>query len=286
MPAKTLSLFDLAPGKVLLDHYKITKTNRMGGMSTTFQVVNPRVKEPLEIQVFPGALFESKTQADEFAESMRAWQKVDSPHVLATHEVESLDDGTILFVTELPPGQSLREVRKNGVAFEPKRVIEIGLQLLSGLEAIHAKKLVHGDIKPHTIHIEDGQKLRVTVVDGGITPALWSAKHLGDKTALIGTPFYAPVEQFGGESPDVQSDVYNVATVLYELACGVIPWQGKSFLEVFQAKLQPRPPAMRTRAPQSVVPEALEAAIVGGLMADRKERYGDAESFKKKLEKL
>ena len=75
MPAKTLSLFDLAPGKVLLDHYKITKTNRMGGMSTTFQVVNPRVKEPLEIQVFPGALFESKKQADEFAESMRAWQK-------------------------------------------------------------------------------------------------------------------------------------------------------------------------------------------------------------------
>jgi serine/threonine-protein kinase len=84
----------------------------------------------------------------------------------------------------------------------------------------------------------------------------------------------------------VQSDVYNVATVLYELACGVIPWEGKSFLDVFQAKLQKRPPSMRTRAPKSNVPEALEAAIIGGLMADRKERYGDAESFRKKLEKL
>lgn len=286
MPAKTLSLFDLAPGKILLDHYKITKSNRTGGMSTTFEVVDPRVKEPLEIQVFPGALFESKKQSDEFAESMRTWQQVKSRNVLATHEVESLEDGTILFVTELPPGTSLREWRKDGRALDTRQVIDIGLQLLSGLEAIHATKLVHGDIKPHTIHVEDGKKMRVTVVDGGITPALWSAKHLGDKTALIGTPFYAPVEQFGGESPDVQSDVYNVATVLYELACGVIPWQGKSFLEVFQAKLQKRPPPMRTRAPKSDVPAELEAAIVGGLMADRNERYGDAESFKKKLEKL
>jgi eukaryotic-like serine/threonine-protein kinase len=286
MPAKTLSLFDLAPGKILLDHYKITKTNRTGGMSTTFEVTDPRVKEPLEVQVFPGALFEGKTQSDEFAESMRGWQRVDSKNVLGTREVSSLDDGTILFVTDLPPGKSLRDWRKNGAALDPKQVVDIGLQLLSGLEQIHARKLVHGDIKPHTIHVEEGKNLRMVMVDGGITPALWSAKHLGDKTALIGTPFYAPVEQFGGESPDVQSDVYNVATVLYELACGVIPWQGKSFLEVFQAKLQGRPPSMKTRAPKSEVPADLEAAIVGGLMADRNERYGDAESFKKKLEKL
>ena len=286
MPAKTLSLFDLAPGKILLDHYKITKTNRTGGMSTTFEVTDPRVKEPLEVQVFPGALFEGKKQSDEFADSMRGWQRVESKNVLATREVASLDDGTILFVTDLPPGKSLRDWRKNGVALDPKQVVDIGIQLLSGLEQVHARKLVHGDIKPHTIHVDESKKLRMVMVDGGITPALWSAKHLGDKTALIGTPFYAPVEQFGGESPDVQSDVYNVATVLYELACGVIPWQGKSFLEVFQAKLEKRPPSMKARAPKSDVPAELETVILGGLMADRKERYGDAETFAKKLAKL
>lgn len=286
MPAKTLSLFDLAPGKTLLDRYRIVKTNRMGGMSTTFEVQDPQAKDPLEIQVFPGALFESKSQATDFAAAMRAWQKVASKNVLATHEVEALEDGTILFVTELPPGASSRDWRSDGRAIEPKRVVEIGLQLLAGLQAIHAQKLVHGDIKPHTIHVEEAKILRVILVDGGITPALWSAKHLGDKTALIGTPFYAPIEQFGGESPDVQSDIYNVATVLYELACGALPWKGKSFLEVFQAKLEKRPPSMRSRVPKSAVPADLEAAILGGLMADRKERYGDVESFAKKLEKL
>ena len=94
---------------------------------------------------------------------------------------------------------------------------------------------------------------------------------------------YAPVEQFGGESPVVQSDVYNLACVLYELSTGVLPWKGKSFLEVFQEKLQKEPPAMKVRAPKVTVPPALESAIRGGLMADRRERYGDVTPFRSAL---
>jgi serine/threonine-protein kinase len=109
---------------------------------------------------------------------------------------------------------------------------------------------------------------------------LWSAKHLGDKTALIGTPYYAPVEQFGGEAPDISSDIYNVATVLYELATGVVPWPGKSFLEIFQAKLAPTPTPMRERVPGCEVPASLEEVIKGGLLTDRRERYTDAGTFR------
>jgi serine/threonine-protein kinase len=286
MPSKSLSLFDFAPGKVLLERYKVVKTFRTGGMSTTFEVLDTDSEEAREIQLFPGGLFDSRKQATDFAAAMNRWKEVESKHVLATHEIKMLDDGTILIVTELPPGESLRAWRTDSTALEPALVVEIGTHLLRGVEAIHACGLVHGDIKPHTIHVQEAKSLRVTLVDGGITPALWSAKHLGDKTALIGTPFYAPIEQFGGESPDVQSDVYNVATVLYELATGVLPWKGKSFLDVFQAKLEKRPPSMKTRAPKVDVPVELENVILGGLMADRKERYGDAETFAKKLAKL
>jgi len=124
------------------------------------------------------------------------------------------------------------------------------------------------------------------LVDGGITPALWSAKHLGDKTQLIGTPYYAPVEQFGGEAADVQSDIYNLATVLYEAVSGALPWQGKSFLEVFQAKLAPKPPPMKSVAPKVDVPPELEAAILGGLFAKKDARYASAAAFKAKLAAL
>jgi serine/threonine protein kinase len=283
MAHKTISLFDLAPGKVLVERYKVLKPNRQGGMSTTFEVEDESGGGRCELQVFPAALFESPKQAREFGEAIGAWKRVDNPAVLSTREVHALDDGTTLFVTDLPPGTSLRDWHRGHPTCTPAQAVAIGVQLLEGLSAIHGADLVHGDIKPHTIHVEAKQRLAVTLVDGGITPALWSAKHLGDKTALIGTPFYAPIEQFGGDAPNVQSDVYNVATVLFELLTGVIPWPGKSFLEVFQAKLDKKAPSMKARAPKVDVPRPLEEAIVGGLMADRHQRYGSAEEFKQRL---
>jgi serine/threonine protein kinase len=286
MATKTISLFDLAPGKTLLDRYTIARVNRHGGMSTTFEVEDKNGGGTAEMQVFPAALFESHRQSLEFAQAMHVWKVVSSPAVLKVRDVHSFDDGTILFLTDMPPGESLRDWQKEHKRVEPSEAIEIGLHLLDGLAAIHAAGLVHGDIKPHTMHIDEKKKRRMTLVDGGITPALWTAKHLGDKTALIGTPFYAPVEQFGGESPDVQSDVYNLATVLFELVTGVLPWKGKSFLEVFQAKLSKNPPSMKACAPKVNVPSDLDTAITKGLMADKKERYATAAEFKKALKAL
>lgn len=283
MTTKTLTLFDLAPGRTLLDRYRIRRANRQGGMATTFEVEDQDDGERLEVQVFPAALFESRAQVEEFAAAMARWKSVHAKAVLAVRDVQVLEDGTILYVTDLPPGQSLRAWQKEHGCATPAQTVAIGLQLQDELIAIHATGLVHGDIKPHTIHIEERKGVRVTLVDGGITPALWTAKHLGDKTALIGTPFYAPVEQFGGESPDVQSDVYNLATVLYELVTGVVPWKGKTFLEVFQAKLHKTPPAMKSRAPKVDVPEELEQAILRGLMAEKDKRYKTAAEFKERL---
>ena len=280
---KTLSLFDLAPGKTLLDRYKILRTNRQGGMSTTFAVEDLREGGQRELQVFPSALFENQTQTGEFAQALARWKDLHASHVLATREVRSIDDGTILYVTDLPPGRSLRERQKASPRGTAAEAIAVGKQLLDELAAIHGAGLIHGDIKPHTIQIQDGKHPKVVLADGGITPGLWSAKHLGEKTALIGTPFYAPIEQFGGESPNVQSDLYNVATVLYELATGTIPWKGKTFIEVFQSKLDKHPPTMKSRAPKVDVPAELEQAIAGGLMADKGERYATAEEFRKRL---
>jgi serine/threonine protein kinase len=282
MPTNTLSLFDLIPGKVLADRYKIVRPNRHDGMSTTFAVEDLEAKAERELQVFPASLFEGREQSRDFASVMKRWTKVEARTVLKAYSVEDLEDGTILFVTDLPPAKSLRDHVKEKAPLPSAEVVKIGLELLDGLTAIHAAELVHGDVKPNTIRVRDA-KGHVELIDGGITAALWSAKHLGDKTALIGTPFYAPIEQFGGESPDVQSDVYNLACVLYELATGVLPWKGKSFLDVFQEKLQGEPPPMKSRAPKVSVSPALESAIRGGLMADRRERYGDAAPFRSAL---
>lgn len=280
MHKRSLSLFDLAPGKVLLDRWRIVSTHRAGGIAATFEAQDVD-GAACELQVYPTAMFERRSDADEFAAAMARWLVVRDPHVVRARAVDRHEDGSVFFATDLPPGVPLRTLRHEGTEWEAAKVVRVGAQLLDGLARIHAGGLVHGDVKPHTVHIaEDGLAV---LVDGGVTPALWSAKHLGDKTALIGTPFYAPLEQFGGESPDVQSDLYNTATLLYELACGVLPWRGKSFLEVFQSKLEKRAPSMSSRAPQVEVPRQLEQAIARGLMADKRERWQTAAEFKNAL---
>jgi len=283
MSERPLTLFDLSPGKVLADRYVIHKPNRHGGMAATFVVNDSEAGEERELQVFPAALFEKRSQVDEFAESFERWKEIDSKAIVRVHEALVREDGTFLLVTDVPRGPSLRDwISENG-HMEIPDVVRLGRHLLEGLEKVHAAGLVHGDIKPHAVHMDGGPE-GAALVDGGITSGLWSAKHLGDRTALIGTPFYAPVEQFGGESPDIQSDIYNVATVLYELCVGVVPWPGSSFLEIFQAKLEKRPPSMRSRCKEVEVPPALEEAIVGGLLADRRERYSSVRAFLEALE--
>ncbi|MAE28034.1 MAG: serine/threonine-protein kinase [Planctomycetota bacterium] len=284
-----LTLFDLAPGKTLLGRYEILASHRQGGMSAALRVRDNEEGLEREMQVFPAALLENAGQAGEFAEILTTWQSIDSPAVNRVREVVAGNDGSLYMVTDLPPGASLRSWLNENGPMEPERVVRLGLGLLAGLEAIHRRGLVHGDIKPHTIHLDCagagdamGEECAV-LVDGGITPGLWSAKHLGDRTALIGTPFYAPMEQFGGDSPTVQSDVYNLATVLFELVTGVLPWKGKSFIEIFQAKLDKQPPSMRGRAPQVEVPAELERAIAGGLMGDHRDRYASADLFRREL---
>jgi len=282
MSDRILTLFDLTPGKVLADRYQIKRSHRQGGMSAAFEVLDAVENVVRELQVFPSALFEGREQAEIFATQLARWGEVHSPAVLAFRDVHLRDDNTLLLVTDFPPGESLREWLNEHRRMDAPDVLELGKHLLEGLECSHAAGQVHGDIKPHTIHLGDGPTSAV-LVDGGITTGLWNAKHLGDKTALIGTPFYAPVEQFGGESPDVQSDIYNLATVMFELATGVVPWAGSSFLEVFQSKLEKVPPSMRRRAPDVVVPRELEAALVGGLLTDRRDRYATAQDFLERL---
>ncbi len=278
MSSTSLSIFDLRPGKTILDRFLLKEPRRENGIAATFEVVDGASDATRELQVFPAGLFESPEQAREFAAELQPWTLVEVEALQRVYSVEVLDDGTVLLVAELPQGQDLRAVLEAKKLMEAADVIELALPILGGLEAIHGQGLVHGDIKPATVFCTDvggGGRL----VDAGVTPAMWAAKHLGTRTALIGTPFYAPIEQFTGDSPDELSDLYNLATVMYELLTGVLPWSGKGYIEVFQSKMQERPPRMSLRAPEVEVPRALEEAVARGLLASRRDRYPSAQAF-------
>lgn len=282
MTRSQLNLFDLAPGKVLLDRFRIVKPHRQGGMSAAFEVEAIEGGETRELQVFLGNLFEDPAQSAEFAQRLEAWTALTSRAVVRPSELILLDDGSLVYVSDFPSGRSLRDVINEDGRLRPGPAIALVEDLLAGLQEIHGQGLVHGDIKPAAIYY-DTDAGTGALVDGGVTPGMWAAKHLGTRTALIGTPYYAPLEQFTGDSPDGNSDLYNVATVLFEMLTGVLPWSGTSYIEVFQSKMMKAPPKMSERAPGSNVPEGLERIVAKGLMGARKERYQTVEEFQTEL---
>ena len=274
----------LSPGSRIADRYEVFEPRRQGGLSVAFEVADLGTGERFELQFFPPSLFDGEAEATHFAAAWEPWRRVDSRHVLRVREMLSSGPSSLFLVTDRPRGRTLRALLDERGPSSPAETVRIGVQLLDGLGEIHARGLVHGDVKPLTVFVgeDQGEPLAV-LVDGGTTHGLWTAKDLGERTALIGTPYYAPVEQFGGEPPTVQSDLYNLATLLFELVTGVQPWRGKTFLEVFQAKLERELPTVAGRAPGVEVPAALEEAIGGGLHADLQRRYGTAREFRDRL---
>ena len=285
MSARSLNLFDLAVGNTLLDRYEILRPHRQSGMSAAFEVRDVQSDESLELQAFPASLFEDKEQASEFGERLLPWKHLKNPSVLRLCDVEVMDDGAVILGHDFPEGVSLRSYFEEQGRMGPQHVVRLGIDLLAGLMDIHGAGLVHGDVKPSTIHFLESED-HGQLLDGGITPGMWAAKHMGTRTALIGTPYYAPLEQFTGDAPDALGDLYAVATVLYELLCGELPWSGRTFVEVFQSKMQKEPPAMAFRAPGVEIDPELEAVIARGLHAERRNRFPNAESFQAELSRF
>ena len=277
-----ITLFDLTPGKLLAKRFEIVCNSRQGGLSAALEVKDHETDLRRELQLFPYGMFESDVELNDFVATWRPWATFSSPAVLGFHGVIRLDGSNLCLVTDLPSGTSLRTMLRDGREFSEAEAVAIGIELCNGLIAIHEAGLVHGDIKPATIFIDegrDGEELTPTLVDGGVTSGLWTAKHLGENTALIGTPFYAPIEQFGGEAPDVLSDIYNLSTVLFELAAGVLPWEGTTFLEVLQAKLEPKAPRIAERKGARAVSTALDDVLAMGLSAKREHRHASAKDL-------
>jgi len=272
--------YGFAAGQVIQERYEVVRATRRGGMSVAFEAKDLEQEETLELQYFPAGLFENTEQAEEFGDSLRAWTQFNTPTIATVRDVLALDDAGLVLITESPRGEPLRERLKREPKLAPAVAVGLVREVLSGLVVLHEYGLVHGDIKPNTIFVSDGEPtLSPQLVDGGITSALWMAKDLGDKTALIGTPYYAPAEQFGGESPDVKSDLYNVATVLFELIAGRLPWVGQNFLEVFQAKISKQVTSLRGAARPVEITDELERAVTAGIQADPAKRFPTAEEF-------
>ena len=181
------------------------------------------------------------------------------------HQVEHDENKDIPFlVMELISGESLEKKLKRDGRLSLKEIVSIGMQTAAGLAAAHEKGLIHRDIKPGNILLEQsGQRVKLT--DFGLARAAEDV-HLTRSGLVAGTPLYMSPEQASGEELDARSDLFSLGVVLYELAAGEPPFTGKTPLAVFKRVTEDQHVPLRERNPE--IPEWF-ALIVDRLLAKK-----------------
>lgn len=233
-------------GQVLNGKYRIVRRIGAGGMATVYEAQHTGLGTALAVKVLLPELARVPTLADRFRREARVSATIKSPHVIQVTDVDQLTDGRPYLVMELLTGHSLEQRLLEARALSRERAVDIALQILLGLEAAHALGVIHRDLKPGNVFLaqqgsngqgSEGGEVVAKLLDFGIAKVRASAEFqsLTRPGMVMGTPEYmAPEQAFSSDQASVQSDLYSVGVILYEMLSGVLPAQGDMPLVVAQ----------------------------------------------------
>ncbi len=264
-----------------LANFKIVRVVGRGGMGVVLHGVDTCLQRDVAIKVLDPELLQDELAVTRFCREARAAAKISHENIVAVHQVDHDENKDIPFlVMELISGESLEKKIKRDGALSLKEIVSIGMQTAAGLAAAHDKGLIHRDIKPGNILLEQsGQRVKLT--DFGLARAAEDV-HLTRSGLVAGTPLYMSPEQASGEELDARSDLFSLGVVLYELAAGEPPFNGKTPLAVFKRVTEDQHVPLRERNPE--MPDWF-ALIVDRLLAKKPaDRFQSAREVANTLE--
>jgi Protein kinase domain len=239
-----------------LGRYQVLAVIGRGAMGIVLKALDPDLLRPVAVKVLAPYLAPSGTARQRFLREARAAAAVSHDHVVTIHAVEPAD--LPYLVMEYVTGVSLQARLDRDGPLPSKDIARIGLQAARGLEAAHAQGLVHRDVKPANILLENGVE-RVKLTDFGLAQAADDARLTASGTAA-GTPLYMSPEQARGEKVDTRSDLFSLGSVLYALATGFPPFRATTTMGVLNRITNDPPRPIRETNPD--FPAALEAIIM------------------------
>jgi eukaryotic-like serine/threonine-protein kinase len=212
-----------------LGRYQIERVIGAGGMGIVLKGFDTDLNRPVAIKVLAPHLAHSGAARQRFSREARAAAAVVHEHVVAIHNVES-ELATPFLVIQYVPGRSLQERVEHEGPLAPEEILRIGMQAASGLAAAHAQGVIHRDVKPANILLENGVD-RALLTDFGLARAADDAS-LTHSGILAGTPHYMSPEQAHGEPVDARSDLFSLGGVLYFMATGHPPFRAEQAMAV------------------------------------------------------
>jgi serine/threonine protein kinase/Tfp pilus assembly protein PilF len=225
-----------------IGNYQISSELGSGGMGVVYLAYDSSLNRQVALKFLPPMLAMDESIRIRFTKEAMAAAALNHPNIVTVHEVST--HGQVPYIAmEYVNGTTLQSRIREGNITVPE-LYDISLQLCEGLEAAHQAGIIHRDIKPGNLMLDNDGRLRI--LDFGL------AKSLDDHTitragSTMGTVEYLSPEQVKGEAPDARSDLFSLGAVLFELATGVTPFKRKTAVGVFQAIVSEAPKSMRSQ---------------------------------------
>jgi hypothetical protein len=263
-----------------IGRYEIESLLGQGGMGAVYKARDPELDRPVAIKTVSPVLLAGEEHRREYLERFRrearSAGRLSHPNIVSVYDIGQ-DGDTIYFVMEYVPGVSLETILKENPVLPVAQAQAIAEQVAAGLEEAHRQGIVHRDVKPANVFIDE--RGRVKVGDFGI--ARMEGSELTQTGVGLGTPGYSAPELLRGGTASARSDVFALGVLAYRLFAGQRPFQGSlpETLAIDILETHPVPP----RAVRGEVPQHVSDAILRAMAKAPEERTPSADAFLREL---
>ena len=271
-------------GSVISGRYVVQAIVGTGGMAVVYRAFDKKKNRIVAIKVLRPEYESDEEFVRRFSREAEAASKVSHENIVNMLDV-GIDGDMRYIVMEYVDGQTLKEMIRQRGTIHPDTAIRMTIRILAAVDHAHRNGIVHRDIKPQNILVDN--QGRVKVADFGIArlkASQTTALDEGGTTgSALGSVHYFSPEQARGEVADEKSDLYSVGVVMYEMLTGSVPFDGETSVSVALKHLNEAPMSMRQR--QTGISKALDEVVMRALSKDAARRYQTAAEMAADLRK-
>jgi serine/threonine-protein kinase len=260
----------IVKGQKINDRYQIIKTIGEGGMANVYLAYDTILDRNVAVKVLRGDLATDEKFVRRFQREALSASSLSHPNIVEVYDVGE-DNGSYYIVMEYIEGKQLKQLLKKRGKLTLNEVVDIMSQVTDGMSAAHDSYIIHRDIKPQNIMILENGLIKIT--DFGIAMAL-NSTQLTQTNSVMGSVHYLPPEQASGKGATIQSDVYSMGILMYELLTGELPFRGDNAVEIALKQIKEPVPSIRTKIEN--IPQSIENIIYKATAKNPKNRYKDA----------
>ncbi len=254
-----------------LGRYQIISPLGEGGMAAVYKAYQPGMERYVALKILPQAYARDPEFTGRFEQEAKVIAKLQHPHILPVHDYGEADSYTYIVMPLVETG-TLADLVRGKPPLPLQRIRRITIQVGDALDYAHSEGLIHRDVKPSNILIDNRGNCLLT--DFGIAKMVEGTKHFTQTGGIVGTPHYMSPEQGSGAELTPASDIYSLGVVLYEMATGRVPFDAETPMAVVIKHMHdPLPPPSSI---QTNIGPALEGVILKAMAKDPKDRYATA----------